>query len=111
MSVPASTELLSAVDELGASRHELTDSHSRSLPTLLLIVFALSGIALTVNAVILTVASRRRAAFVVSSIAVLVSLDLALLLVLAGPFRGTLQTSPKPIQEVVQRIETGFYSR
>jgi len=111
MSVPASTELLSAVDEVGASRHELTDAASRSLPTLLLIVLALSGIALTVNAVILTVASHRRAAFVVTSIVVLVSLDLALLLVLAAPFRGTVQTSPKAIQAVVVRIETGFYSR
>lgn len=111
MSVPASIELLSAVDEVGVSRHELTDAASRSLPTLLLIVLALSGIALTVNAVILTVASHRRAAFVVTSIVVLVSLDLALLLVLAAPFRGTLQTSPKALQAVVLRIGTGFYSR
>ena len=111
MSVPAASELLSAVDEVGASRHELTDAAGKSLPTLLLLVLALSGIALTVNAVILTVASHRRAAYVVASVVVLVSLDLALLLVLAAPFRGTLQTSPKAIQAVVQRIETGFYSR
>jgi hypothetical protein len=111
MSVPAANELLSAVDEVGASRHELTDAASRTLPTSLLLVLALSGIALTINAVILTVASQRRAAYVVSSIVILVSLDLALLVVLAAPFRGTLQSSPEAIQAVVQGIETGFYSR
>jgi Protein of unknown function (DUF4239) len=111
MSAPAATELLSAVDEVGATRHELADAASRSLPTLLLLVLALSGIVLTVNAVLLTVVSHRRAAYVVTSVVILVSLDLALLLVLAAPFRGTLQTSPKPITAVVQRIQAGFYSR
>jgi len=110
MSVPASTELLSAVDEVGASRHELADAANRGLPTLLLVVLALSGIALTVNAITLTVASHRRAAFVITSVVILVSLDLALLLVLAAPFRGTLQTSSKPITAVAQRIQEGFYS-
>lgn len=111
VSIPAATELLEAADEVGAFRHQLADAASTTLPTLLLIVLALSGIALTVNSVVLTVDSHRRAAYVVTSVVILVSLNLALLLVLAAPFRGTLQTSPKAVQEVVQRIETGFYSR
>ena len=111
VSVHAATELLAATDEVGASRHELADAASTTLPPLLIIVLALSGMALTVNSVVLAVDSHRRAAFVVTSVVILVSLNLALLIVLAAPFRGTLQTSPKALQEVVQRIETGFYSR
>jgi hypothetical protein len=111
VSTPASNELLAAVDDLGATRRDLANQAGRTLPTLLLAVLALSGIILTINAVILVVESPGRSSFVVLSVVLLVSFDLALLLVLAAPFRGTLQASPKPVESVVREIDSGFFTR
>ncbi|CAB4606123.1 unannotated protein [freshwater metagenome] len=111
VSTPASNELLAAVDELGATRRDLANAAGRTLPTLLLAVLALSGIILTINAVILVVESPGRSSFVVLSVVVLVSFDLALLLVLAAPFRGTLQASRAPVESVVHEIDSGFFTR
>ena len=72
---------------------------------------ALSGIALTINAVILVLENAGRSSFVVLSVVLIVALDLALLLVLAAPFRGTLEASPAPLTVVRTEIETGFFSR
>lgn len=107
----ASGELLAAVDDLGAARRDLANEAGRTLPTLLLVVMALSGIALTINAVILVLENAGRSSFVVLSVVLIVALDLALLLVLAAPFRGTLEASPAPLTVVRTEIETGFFSR
>ena len=111
VSTPASNELLAAVDDLGATRRDLANAAGRTLPTLLLAVLALSGIILTINSVILVVESPGRSSFVVLSVVLLVAFDLALLLVLAAPFRGTLEASTKPIESVVHEIDSGFFTR
>ena len=111
ISTPASNELLASVDDLGATRRELANAADRTLPTLLLLVLALSGIILTINSVILVVESPGRSSFVVLSVVVLVAFDLALLLVLAAPFRGTLQASPAPVESIVHEIDSGFFTR
>ena len=111
VATPASNELLAAVDDLGSTRRDLANAAGRTLPPLLLVVLALSGIILTINSVILVVESPGRSSFVVLSVVLLVAFDLALLLVLAAPFRGTLQASPKPLESVVQEIDSGFFTR
>ena len=111
VSTPASNEMLAAVDDLGSTRRDLANAAGRTLPTLLLIVLALSGIVLTINSVILVVESPGRSSFVVLSVVLLVAFDLALLLVLAAPLRGTLQASPRPIESVVNEIDSGFFTR
>ena len=90
---------------------DLANAAGRTLPTLLLIVLALSGIVLTINSVILVAENPGRSSFVVLSVVLLVAFDLALLLVLAAPLRGTLQASPKPIESVVNEIDSGFFTR
>lgn len=108
---PAANEILSSVDDLGGRRRELASAADRTLPTLLLIVLALSGLILTINSVILVIESPGRSSFVVLSVVLLVAFDLALLLVLAGPFRGTLQVSPEPLERVATEINDGFFTR
>ena len=90
---------------------DLTNAAGRTLPTLLLAVLALSGIILAINSVILVVESHGRSSFVVLLVVVLVAFDLALLLVLAAPFRGTLQALPTPVESVVHEIDSGFFTR
>lgn len=104
-------ELLGASDDLGAARRDLANEADRTLPTLLLVVLALSGVALTINSVILVVENPGRSSFVVLTVVLLVACDLALLLVLAAPFRGTLQASPAPLSAVRQEIDDGFFTR
>lgn len=108
---PAATELIAAVDDLGAARRELANAATRSLPMVLFVALGLSGIMLTLNAVILTIESPGRSSYVVLSVVLLVAIDLALLLVLAAPFRGSLQTSPAPIESITREIDSGFFTR
>ena len=107
----ASAELLSALDDVSEARRDLVNEAGGTLPTLLFGVLALSGLALTVNSVILVLQNPGRSSVVVLSIVVIVALDLALLLVLAAPFRGTLETSPAPLTAVRTEIASGFFTR
>lgn len=111
VSGPAATELLASVDDLAAARRDLAASASRTLPVLLFAALGISGAALITNAVTLTIRSHARSSVVVGSVIVLVALDLSILLALASPFRGTFVVSPRPLQEVVQQIESGWFTR
>lgn len=109
VATPAATELLAAMDDLAASRRELAAMAERSLPSLLFIALGISGFALIANAVTLTIRSHRRTMFVVGSIVVLVAVDLAILLIFAAPFRGTVVTSPAPLEHVAELLEAGWF--
>lgn len=109
VSTPASNELLASIDELAAGRRDLAADAERSLPALLFVALGLSGVALIANAVTLTIRSDRRSTFIVGSIVVLVAIDLAILLVLAAPFRGTLTVSPAPLEHIGQELAGGWF--
>lgn len=110
ISSPAASELLASVDELATDRRALAAASEGSLPLLLFAGLGLAGMALIANAVTLTIRSPGRTVAVVGSIVALVAIDLAIVLVLAAPFRGTLDISPTPLQQVATQIDAGWFS-
>jgi hypothetical protein len=103
----ASGELLAGLDDLADARRERLSLADRSLPLPLFLVLGFSGLAMCVNAALLTIPNTRRADVVFGAIATVVALDLGILLVVNGPYRGTLQTSPQPLAAVEADIERG----
>jgi hypothetical protein len=104
-----STEMLSALDDLASARRERLDLSSGALPLPLFMILGLSGLALCVNAAVLTIPHSPRTTVVAATIIVVVALDLGLVLVLGGPFRGTLAASPDLLQGVQDGLRAGFF--
>lgn len=104
-----STEMLSALDDLASARRERLDISSQSLPLPLFMILGLSGLALCVNAAVLTIPHSPRTTVVAATIIVVVALDLGLVLVLGAPFRGTLTASSDLLQGVQDGLRAGFF--
>ena len=111
VAAPATSEMLSALDDVASARRERLDLASRALPIPLFVILGLSGLALCVNAAVLTIPHSPRTTVVVATIITVVALDvgLVLVLVLGGPFRGTLTSSPLLLEGVQAGIQTGFF--
>jgi Protein of unknown function (DUF4239) len=109
LGTPASTELLSALDALTSDRRDRLALAARQLPALYVVTLAVSGLALIVNASVLTIRARRRAAVLVGGIAVVVGLTMALLFALGTPWRGPIGVSGQPIDSVIRDLTTGYF--
>ena len=102
--------LVNGVDELSTQRSARVGASKNSMPLALFIALVVSGLALCVNALIVSVGGERRSRRVTYSIIVVVTLDIAVLLILAGPFSGSQRVSNSPLLEVRELIVTGQIS-
>ena len=102
--------LINGVDDLSTQRAARLGASKSSMPLALFIALVVSGLALCLNALFVSVAGERRSRMVTYSIIVVVALDLAVLLILAGPFTGSQQVSNSPLIEVREQIITGQMS-
>lgn len=102
--------LINDVDDLSMQRAARLGASKSSMPLALFVALVVSGLALCLNALIVSVAGERRSRLVTYSIIVVVALDLAVLLILAGPFTGSQQVSNTPLIEVREQIITGQMS-
>jgi len=75
------------------------------------IVLALTGLALLLNAIVLTLRSGPRPALLVSGLAVVIGLSLALLFAIGTPWRGSITVSGQPIDAVAHDLVTGYFHR
>lgn len=110
VAAPAANELLASTDDMASARRELAANSERTLPILLFLALGVSGIALITNAVTLTIRSHARSTVVVASVILLVGVDLAVVLALASPFRGSFVVSSRPLTIVAQQIEDGWFT-
>ena len=99
--------LLAGVDQLAMERAARISAAKNSMPLPLFITLVVSGLALCLNAVIVSIAGDRRTRHVAFSIILVVAIDLAALLILAGPFTGSQRVSSSPLVEVRELIVTG----
>ena len=99
--------LINGVDELSTQRSARVGASKNSMPLALFIALVISGLALCVNALIVSVGGEGRSRRVTYSIIVVVALDIAVLLILAGPFTGSQRVSNSPLVAVRELIETG----
>ena len=109
LGTPTSSELLAALDALTNDRRARLAAASHQLPVLYVVVLAVSGAALIVNAAALTLRSGWRAALLVGGLSAVIGLGLALLFALGTPWRGPITVSGQPIDNVVQDLTTGYF--
>ena len=111
MASSAATELLTSVDQVSSHRAERVSAAGRSMPTALFLALVLTGLALCLNALTLSGTGTSRARVVSASILVVVAVDLAVLLILAGPFVGSQRVSNDALQAVRTQLVDGDFSR
>jgi hypothetical protein len=111
LGTPASTELLASLDALTNDRRARLAAASHQLPTLYVIVLALTGLALIANATALTLRSGLRPALLVGGLATVIGLSLALLFALGTPWQGPITVSGQPIDTVARDLHAGYFHR
>ena len=79
------------------------------MPLPLFLLSVIAGLALIVNAGAVTLRSGRWTTVVSVGIVVIVALDLALILAIAGPFRGPFEASREPIATLYVEMRDGTY--
>ena len=104
----AGAEMLTALDDLMTARRERVVAQSTHLPALFVIALFLAGLAVVVNAAVLTVGRPRTWRLIVPVVAV-VAVDIALVIALWLPFSGTIQATDQPLVEVGRQLQAGFF--
>jgi hypothetical protein len=107
--VPASVsnDLTTAADAVAVTRAERLNAAARDLPTPLFLLAFLSGVVLTLNAIVL--ALHLDHALAIAGIVALIPLDLALLLAIAMPFKGDLLVEGHALVRVLDNLTRGRY--
>ena len=72
-------------------------------------VLLAAGLALVINAVMVSLGEGRYAALVAATIVVIVALDLALIIALSAPFRGGFVVSRAPLESLRIELQQGRY--
>jgi Protein of unknown function (DUF4239) len=109
--VPASvaSDLTTAADAIAVTRAERLNAAARDLPTPLFLLAFLSGVVLTLNAIVLALHRDHAHGLAVAGIVALVPLDLALLLAIAMPFQGDLRVGGHALARVLDNLTRGRY--
>lgn len=106
---PVSTELLSSVDALTTDRRERLAAASTQLPNVYIVILAISGAVLLLNAGVLTVSSHRRAFPIIGGLTLVIGLSISLILGLATPWQGPVSVSGHPIDDVISDLQSGYF--
>lgn len=109
--VPASVsnDLTTAADAIAVTRAERLNAASRDLPTPLFLLAFLSGVVLTLNAIVLALQLDHAHGLAIAGIVALIPLDLALLLAIAMPFQGDLRVEGHALARVLDNLTRGRY--
>jgi hypothetical protein len=109
--VPASVsnDLTTAADAIAVTRAERLNAAARDLPTPLFLLAFLSGVVLTLNAIVLALDVDHAHGLAITGIVALVPLDLALLLAIAMPFKGDLRVEGHALVRVLDNLTRGRY--
>lgn len=101
-------EALAALDDLMTARRERVIAQSTQMPTLFVIALFLAGLAVVANAAALTVGRPYTWRLIVPVVAV-VAVDIALVIAMWLPFSGTIQANDRPLTDVRQQLQEGFF--
>ena len=109
VSAASAEGMRSAVSDLTSARRERVAIASQSLPFPMFALSVIAGIALIVNAVLVSLRRGTRTAAVSVGILVIVALDLALILAISAPFQGAFTASRQPIAELYGEVRAGDF--
>lgn len=96
------------VDE--ADQPLMSEGAGRLIPAVgVLFAAFVSGVVLCLNAIAVAVSLNGWVAIVIGGLVVLIALDLALVVAISDPFRGSLRVVPRPLEEVQRELEAGRF--
>jgi hypothetical protein len=111
LGTPASTELLTSVDAVSSARRARLAEASRHIPVLYVVTLIAAGLALVGNAGALAYRASLRSSVLLTGLATVVGLSLALLFALTAPWRGPLIVDGNPLDSVLADLRSGFFER
>jgi hypothetical protein len=106
---PTSTELLSSVDAITSDRRSRLAAAATQLPSLYVVILAISGAALVVNAGVLTMYATRRTVWIIGGLTLVIGLSIALILGLNSPWQGPVGVSGHAIDTVIADLQRGYF--
>jgi len=101
--------LQDAIDGMTQGRRERVAIADRSLPTPLLILAIIAGLALAANALLVSNRSGPRYGLVAVGIVVIIALDIAAILAISAPFQGAFLVDTAPISQLANEVHSGQY--
>ena len=101
--------LQASVSELTGIRRERIALGTQITPVALVVLSLFTGLALIVNAVVVTLRAGRGFAVVAVGIVIIVGLDLAAIVAISAPFRGPFQASSEPVAQFAAEVRRGDY--
>ena len=90
-------------------RRELLSIAGSQMPIELLLLSAIAGFALIVNALFVALRSGGNTVYVAFGIIVIVALDLALIVGISAPFRGPFVVDASPVRTMASEVQDGIY--
>jgi len=95
--------------DLADVRRELLSIADSEMPIELLMLSAIAGFALIINALFVSLRSGGNTVYVAIGIIVIVALDLALIVGISAPFRGPFVVNAGPVQTMATEVQSGVY--
>jgi hypothetical protein len=109
VSPATAVELLGAADGLATSRRDRLSLARRTVPPAFLLLAFSSGVILSLNAVLLSLRIEGWAALAIMGLVVVTALDLALVVAVSEPYKGTIVVDPRPLADVVDDLDRGVF--
>lgn len=99
------SELASSATEVATGRRDRLNLAGHGLPAPLFLLALVAGVVVCVGAVSLAVNLDSWVAAIVGGLVVTVALDLALVVAISDPFRGSMRVLPRPLSAVLEAME------
>lgn len=95
--------------ELTNIRRDLLSIAGSEMPLELLLLSAIAGFALIINALFVALRSGGNTVYVAFGIILIVALDLALIIGISAPFRGPFKVDSNPVATMASEVQSGIY--
>ncbi len=102
-------DLLAAAEGVAVARRDRLNLAGHGLPAPLFLLAFVSGVVLCLNAIAVAVSLDDWVAIVIGGLVALIALDLALVVAISDPFRGSLRVVPSPIEAVLAELNAGHF--
>jgi hypothetical protein len=103
------SELSLSASEVATTRRDRLGLAGHGLPAPLFLLTVVAGVVLCIGAVSLAVTLDSWVAAVVGGLVVTVALDLALVVAISDPFRGSMRVVPRPLRAVCAALDEGQF--
>jgi len=98
-----------SIAELTNVRRDLLSIAGSQMPLELLLLSAIAGFALIINALFVALRSGGNTVYVAFGIILIVALDLGLIVGISAPFRGPFKVDSSPVETMASEVQSGLY--